>query len=92
MTPQRLWTCFCGTQQVQTGPRAQELIPTPPVGWALVAVTVMLPERTEAGKEGKTKMGESRNTQQFEVCNACLPTLITSIEALKSHPATPSPS
>lgn len=71
MNPAKEWKCPCGVIEIQTGVRALELLPTPPVGWAVIDVTTTLPERSVPGPEGKMKMGEARNVKRYVYCPTC---------------------
>ncbi len=71
-SPAREWRCdTCGAVEIQTGPRALELIPTPPHGWAVVDTTRILPARTVGEGEGRQKIGETRETKRKSFCTAC---------------------
>lgn len=71
MIPAKEWRCPCGAVEIQTGPRALEMLPTPPFGWAVIDVTTTLPPRSVQAPDGKMKMGESRQTVRHMRCPVC---------------------
>lgn len=72
MRPAREWTCAqCRAIEIQTGPRAVEMLPSPPLGWIAVDVTQMLPARTTGEGAQRQKIGESRETFRLEFCPLC---------------------
>jgi len=61
----KVWGCSeCTALEVQRGPRALELLPTPPVGWSVVDTTISLPARVVDG----VKMGETRSVDRKVFC------------------------
>lgn len=84
--PAKEWKCdSCPAVTMQTGPRAADVLPTPPEGWALVDVTIFLPPRTVPGEGGtKVKMGPARHTIRRAFCSPCslpyLPTIPAAVE------------
>lgn len=72
ISPAKEWKCdACEKVEIQTGPRAAELLPSPPYGWQVIDTTEILPPRSSQGSEGKVKMGESRQTVREVRCPAC---------------------
>jgi hypothetical protein len=66
------WRCDrCKAVEIQTGPRALEMLPTPPHGWTLVDTTRILPARTAGEGASKVKVGETRDTTREAFCPAC---------------------
>lgn len=69
IAPAKLWKCDrCGREEIQTGSRALELLPSPPHGWTLVDTTRILPPRTVGDGQNKVKAGESRETIRKVFC------------------------
>lgn len=72
MNPAKEWICDdCKAVQIQTGPRALELLPSPPHGWILQDTTRILPSRVVGDAANKVKMGESRETIRRSFCPSC---------------------
>jgi hypothetical protein len=72
MNPAKEWKCdACPAVEIQTGPRALELLPTPPYGWSLVDTTRILPPRAVGDGASKVKVGATRDTTRRVFCVAC---------------------
>lgn len=72
LQPAKEWICdACKATEIQTGPRAMELLPSPPHGWILQDTTRILPPRTSGEGASKVKMGESRETTRKSFCPGC---------------------
>jgi hypothetical protein len=72
MTPAREWKCDgCGLVEMQTGPRAAELLPSPPERWISIDKTELLPARVVGQGDQKVKVGASRETSRRAYCPAC---------------------
>lgn len=77
--PAREWVCAkCRVSAIQTGPRASEILPTPPEGWLLIDATRTLPPR----KAGDQKVGETRETTRKTFCPTCCSTVLVALEVL----------
>lgn len=73
--PIRQWVCDgCRAVSLQTGPAALELLPTPPVGWAVVETTRVLPSRVTGEGVNKVKVGASREVKREAFCGFCVET------------------
>lgn len=72
MDPAREWKCdVCGAVTIQTGPHALEFLPTPPVDWAVVDTTRILPPRTVGEGQNKVKAGWARDVVRKVLCGNC---------------------
>ena len=72
IAPAKEWTCDrCSTVLIQTGPRALELIPTPPDLWTVVDTTRILPPRSVGEGANRVKMGATRETTRQTFCPTC---------------------
>ena len=72
MNPAKEWKCDkCPAVEIQTGPQALELLPTPPHGWTVVDTTRVLPARTTGEGVNKVKVGPSREVTRKVFCGDC---------------------
>ncbi len=72
MNPAKEWKCdTCATIEIQTGPRALEMLPTPPDGWSLVDTTRILPPRVVGEGANRVKVGATRDTTRKTYCSRC---------------------
>lgn len=70
--PAREWRCDrCPAVEIQTGPRASEMIAMPPLLWTVVDTVRILPPRTVGEGDAKTKMGETRTSSRKTYCPTC---------------------
>lgn len=80
MMPAREWICDgCPAKEVQIGPRAAELLPSPPPSWTVVDVTTIIPARMSGGQ----KVGEARQTDRMTFCGPCSERLLRDFKAGK---------